>query len=265
MELETSHCDCASAKYVRTREYYVCINCGVTSNEPILVDNQFFEEVSHFSNPILTKKNHNKVHHSINLTLTKLDKKVHMSQETKFLIITRAYDLVGQAGNYIKATKIAFKEIFPHVDIGLDKFEIKKIKEQNVLENSCTIHCLPDCPHSYNNNFILKRKLKLKSIKERFKGKTVDELCEKINLSKSTYYRWQRAKYKHKTKDRLDDYLSRLKLITLDIHDFIVMNKDEMNGTQLHFEILYRFHQKISVNAINRHIKKYNEILASTE
>ena len=177
------------------------------------------------ASPIKTrKKDHNKVHPSINLTLTQLDKKVHMTKETKFMIIQRAYDLVDQAGNYIKATKIAFKEVFPHVDIGIDKFKIKRIKEKHTLENTCSINCLPNCSHSYNNNYVLKRKVKLQSIKKRFKESTVDEMCKKLKLSKSTYYRWSKVRYKHQTKDRLDDYLSRLKLITPEIHDFIMRN-----------------------------------------
>lgn len=258
-------CDCSKPSVVRTRSHLVCKNCGVTSDEPLIEENQVIEEVSHFSNPILTKKNHNKVHPSINLTLTKLDKKVHMTNETKFMIILRAYELVDQAGNYIKATKIAFKEVFPHVDIGMDKFEVKKIKDKNSLENTCSINCLFNCSHSYNNNYILKRKIKLKSIRKRFEQNTIDELCEKIKLSKSTYYKWKKAKYKHETKDTLDKYLSRLKLITLEIHDYIMMNKNKLSTKELQIGILYNFYQTISISGINKHIKKVEELTAEKE
>ena len=256
-------CDCSVASPIKTRQGLVCGVCGVVSDEPMLESNQDFEQVSHYSNPILTKKDHNKVHPSINLTLTKLDQKVHMTKETKFMIIQRAYDLVDQAGNYIKATKIAFKEVFPHVDVGIDKFKIKRIKEKHTLENDCSINCLPNCSHSYNNNYVLKRKVKLQSIKKRFKESTVDEMCKKLKLSKSTYYRWSKVRYKHQTKDRLDDYLSRLKLITPEIHDFILRNHEKMSTKDMHVEILYKFHQKISVNGINKHIKKIKEIMES--
>lgn len=247
-------CDCKKPTITKTKEYTVCSTCGIVLDK-IYEDNVPFEKVSHFSNLIIGD-----IHPTINRTLSELSEKIIMTFETRMDIIERAYQLVNSTVNYNMATKYAFSEKFPDINIELTTKNIEKIETQEKKRKNfivCGVHCFDVCSKSYKNKEILPRINKLKKILEngRKKGRKIDEILRHVKFSKTKYYKYRNITFTHIKKPTKQDLLSRSKKITPIISNHIISQQNKTLN-ELKSDILYLFNTDIHLTTIHYHRKK---------
>lgn len=250
-------CDCNCPTPINTIQGIVCGICGIVLDK-IYESFISHQMIAHVNNPMIRE-----IHPSINKTLTELSHLIDISTVTRMKIIQRVYQLMNPQINYILATKFAFQEMFPNIKIILDSNSQKKMKiiEENPI-GFCPI-CSGTCAKSYQNNYLLNKIRKLRTImkKGQKKNRKIDDILHNVNFSKTTYYTHRNIKYKHTAKKSI---ISKKSKITPKIHDYIKQHTND-KLIDIKYYIIYNYFIELNESTIWRHIQKiekgeiYNE------
>ena len=244
MSLETIYCDCGIPSLIKTNESLLCGKCGIIIDK-IYETEKLHKEISHFSSPIIGV-----IHPSINKTISELSKLVEIKTDTRLYIIERA-NYLSKTVNYIEATKYAFQEFFPDIDLEMNKKYMKKLNRgknnyEHIQAKSASNHS-----NNYSNRYLFNQIIKVKNLIKinRKKGKTIDETLSKIKFPRRKYFLYKNMDFINKKQKNRD------KKITLEISEFI-KNNCKLTLKELKHEILYRFFVDLHFTTIHYHKRK---------